>query len=119
MLQAKIVEKIKTRFMFSHIFFPKILPLMRLFGKIWQIQTGHRWQYNAAILFTFCVTNATNTRSDYVMLTDFHGKNVYKNTPQICFFASNSTSKLTRYTGSLENIPPSRWKTSFSSIKQC
>jgi hypothetical protein len=29
------------------------------------------------------------------------------------------TSKLARYTGSLENIPPYRWKASFSSIKQC
>jgi histone-lysine N-methyltransferase SETMAR len=27
--------------------------------------------------------------------------------------------KLARYTGSLENIPPYRWRISFSSIKQC
>jgi len=31
--------------------------------------------------------------------------------------ASNLTSKLRRYTGSLENIPLYRWKTSLSSIK--
>jgi hypothetical protein len=29
-------------------FFLKIVPFMRLCGKIWYSQTGHRWQYNTA-----------------------------------------------------------------------
>jgi len=35
MLQAKIVKKIKTHFMFNHFFFSKIVPFIRSRGKIW------------------------------------------------------------------------------------
>jgi len=34
-ISCKIVQKIKTRFMFSKVFFPKIVTVMRERGKIW------------------------------------------------------------------------------------
>ena len=73
----------RNTFYVQSLFFPKIVSFVRLCGKIWWSQTGHRWQYNATKRFTFCVTNATNTRSDYVCWIPFHGKNGYVNTPQI------------------------------------
>jgi len=47
MFQTKVVDKIKTHFMFNN-FYPKFVPSMRLCGKMWYNQTGHRWQYNTA-----------------------------------------------------------------------
>jgi hypothetical protein len=38
---------------------------------------------------------------------------------QFLYNGSNWTKKLVRYTGSLANIPPYRWKISSSSTKQC
>jgi hypothetical protein len=40
-------EKTKTRFVFNNMF-PKIVPFMRLCGKIWWSQRGHGLQYSAA-----------------------------------------------------------------------
>jgi len=59
---------------------------MKLCGKIWESQRGHRWQYNATILFAFRVTNATNTRSGYVMLTAFpRQKWLREHTSNLCY----------------------------------
>jgi hypothetical protein len=40
-------ENQNTHFMLNN-FFPKIAPFMRKCGKMWQSQTGHRWQHNTA-----------------------------------------------------------------------
>jgi hypothetical protein len=46
MFQTKVVEKIKTHFVFDD--FLKIVPFMRQGGKIWWSQRGHRWLYDRA-----------------------------------------------------------------------
>ena len=46
-LKRKIVEKIKTHFMFNNFFPPKIVPFMRLRGKILYSRT---WRYGARAL---------------------------------------------------------------------
>jgi hypothetical protein len=48
MLQTTVVEKIRPHFLCSVIFPPEIVPFMRLCGKIWYSQTGHRFQNNMA-----------------------------------------------------------------------
>jgi len=47
-ISDEVVEKIKTHIVCSITFFPKIVPLMRYFWKIWQSREGHRWHYETA-----------------------------------------------------------------------
>jgi len=38
-----------TCFVFSKVFFSKIMAFMKQYGELWQIWTGHRWQYNKRV----------------------------------------------------------------------
>ena len=51
MFRIRVVEKIKTHILYSIKFFRKSYLLWDNAGKIWQIQTGHRWHYNMAHAF--------------------------------------------------------------------
>ena len=50
--KQKIVEKIKTNFIFNDIF-PKIVPYMRQCRNRWYRRTAHSWQYKTA--YVFCI----------------------------------------------------------------
>jgi hypothetical protein len=44
-------------------FFPKIVPFMRQYGKMWSSQTGHRLKYKRRMQFACWVTKATCTQT--------------------------------------------------------
>ena len=50
MFHTKVVEKIKTHFMFDHYFSKIVLFMMRSCGKILYSRTGHRCHYGARTL---------------------------------------------------------------------
>ena len=50
-------------------FFPKIVPHVRYYRKIWQSQTGHRRQYDMNIICW--IPKTTDTHSEYVKLIAF------------------------------------------------
>ena len=60
-------ENQNTCFMFNN-FFPKIVPCMRLCGKLWYSQRGHRRQYNMAHAHCMPHTLRLQTHPEYVIL---------------------------------------------------
>jgi len=49
MFQTKVVEKIKTHFVFGNFFFEN-RSVCEIMWKIWYSRTGHRWEYGACAL---------------------------------------------------------------------
>ena len=88
-LSEKLVEKIKTHFMFN-IFFSKIVTLIRYCRKIRYSQTGHRWLYNTAHAHCTLDTLSYKNYSEYVIHITFPRNNAGKNAPQ-CFVTPTLT----------------------------
>ena len=63
MFQTVVVKKMKTLFMCSNFFTPKILPFMGKCGKIWLM-----WSVQMTLSFACWIIKATNTHSEYVIL---------------------------------------------------
>jgi len=69
MFQTKVVEKIKTHFVFSNFFF-EIFPFMRKRGKN-NVERGRPHMAVRCMRIACRVAKATNTHSEYVILIAF------------------------------------------------
>ena len=87
--QTKLVEKIKTHFMFN-IFFSKIVTLMRYCRKIRYSQTSHRWLYSTAHAHCTLDNLGYKNFSEYVIHITFLRYNACKNAP-LCFVTRTLT----------------------------
>jgi hypothetical protein len=69
MFQTKVVEKIKTHFVFSNFFFESLIFCEIMWKNIVDPDRPHMtiWRMRIAC----CIPNATNTRSEYVILIAF------------------------------------------------
>ena len=63
MFETKFVEKLKTTFYIQQLFSLKSFRLWDNTEKIWQHQTGNRWQYNTAHTLFICITKAAHTQN--------------------------------------------------------
>ena len=80
MFHTKVVEKIKTHVSCSVIFFFENLAVYEIMWK--NIVQPDRPKMTIGSMRIVCwITKATNTHSEYVILTAFPGKNGYTNAP--------------------------------------
>ena len=114
--QTKVLEKIKTRCMFSNFFFRKSCRLWDNVEKCSRTRQAIDGNIIRRKRFACWITKATNTHSEYVMLIAFAGNYAYTNNAPVLRYTYLACPAIANFTPEVDGLNRCRWSLYFSNL---